>query len=273
MPDYSNSHPSKGWRKQLFIIIFGAETKWGKFFDVLLIAAISLSVLVVMLDSIATLNAAYGELFKTAEWIFTILFTVEYLIRIIAVKDPKKYIFSFFGVIDFLAIIPTYISIFLPGTEYLLAIRVLRILRVFRVLKLVKYLNEAEYISQALIASRRKITVFLFAVIMLAIFAGSLLYVVEGQENGFTSIPTSIYWAIVTLSTVGFGDITPMTTLGKFIAAIIMVLGYGIIAVPTGIVSYEMARAQTTPRKCSRCGFSDHDQDAGFCKKCGEALN
>ncbi len=263
---------TKGWRKKLFIIIFGAETKWGKFFDVLLIVAISLSVLVVMLDSIAAYRLQFGEIFKTAEWVFTILFTIEYVIRVIAVKEPRKYIFSFFGIIDFLAIIPTYISILLPGTEYLLAIRVLRILRVFRVLKLVKYLDEAEYISNALIASRRKITVFLFAVIMLAIFAGSLLYVIEGQENGFTSIPTSIYWAIVTLSTVGFGDITPVTTLGKFIAATIMVLGYGIIAVPTGIVSYEMARVKTAPRQCPRCKFDDHDQDAVYCKKCGEAL-
>lgn len=175
--------------KKLFVVIFGAETKWGRFFDVTLIIAITASVLIVMLDSIASLRMEYGEFFKNSEWFFTILFTIEYVLRIISVKKPRRYIFSFFGVIDLLAIIPTYISLFLPGTEYLIAIRVLRILRVFRVLKLVKYLNEAEYITKALLASRRKILVFLFAVFMIAIFAGSIVYVVEGQENGFTSIP------------------------------------------------------------------------------------
>lgn len=265
--------PAKGRREQLFIIIFGTETKWGRLFDVALILAISLSVLVVMLDSIVSVREQHGPLFKSLEWFFTILFTLEYLLRVFSVKKPHQYIFSFFGVIDFLATIPTYISIFIPGTEYLLAIRVLRILRVFRVLKLVQYLNEAEYITRALSASRRKISVFLFAVVMIAIFAGSLLYVVEGQENGFTSIPTSIYWAIVTLSTVGFGDITPVTPLGKFIAAAIMILGYSIIAVPTGIVSYEMARVKTPPRICPSCKTKDHDLDALFCKKCGHKLD
>ena len=264
--------PGKGWRKKLFVVIFGADTKWGKFFDVTLIIAITASVLIVMLDSIASLRADYGEFFKTSEWFFTVLFTIEYVLRIVAVKDPRRYIFSFFGVIDFLAIIPTYISLLLPGTEYLIAIRVLRILRVFRVLKLVKYLNEAEYISKALIASRRKILVFLFAVLMIAIFAGSIVYVVEGQENGFTSIPMSIYWAIVTLSTVGYGDIIPVTPLGQLISAVIMIMGYAIIAVPTGIVSYEMARMQRIPRVCSKCKFSDHDFDAEFCKICGNTL-
>lgn len=262
----------KSWRSKLFVVIFGSDTRLGKFFDVFLIIAISLSVLVVMLDSIVALRDDYGEFFKITEWFFTILFTIEYALRLISAKNPKSYIFSFFGIIDLLAIIPTYLSLFLPGAQYLLAIRVLRILRVFRVLKLVKYMNEAEYISSALIASRRKISVFLFAVVMIAIFAGSLLYVVEGAENGFTSIPTSIYWAIVTLSTVGFGDIAPVTALGKLIAAIIMVMGYGIIAVPTGIVSYEMARAQQQPKNCLSCGFSEHDEDASYCKKCGSSL-
>ena len=264
--------PASGWRKKLFVVIFGTETKWGRIFDVVLILAIAASVFVVMLDSIVSIREQHGPLFKTLEWFFTLLFTLEYFIRILSVKEPEKYVFSFFGVIDFLATIPTYISIFVPGAEFLLAIRVLRILRVFRVLKLVQYLNEAEYLSKALIASRRKISVFLFAVMMIAIFAGSLLYVVEGQQNGFTSIPTSIYWAIVTLSTVGFGDITPMTPLGKFIAALIMVMGYGIIAVPTGIVSYEMGRVNPKPRVCSSCGSEDHDADAEFCKKCGQKL-
>jgi len=269
---FGNTTPNKGWRNRLFIVIFGAETKWGKFFDIILIVAISFSVLIVMLDSIASLRSAYGEFFKTSEWFFTILFSVEYILRIIAVKEPRKYIFSFFGLIDFLAIIPTYISLFLPGTEYLIAIRVLRILRVFRVLKLVKYLHEAQYINKALIASRRKILVFLFAVLLLAIFAGSIIYVVEGQENGFSSIPISIYWAIVTLSTVGYGDIIPVTPFGQLISAVIMILGYAIIAVPTGIVSYEMARMQHVQRVCAKCKFTDHDFDAEYCKICGSEL-
>ena len=269
---HASLHPAKGWRRTLYTVIFGTETKWGKYFDVVLIVAISVSVLIVMLDSIVEIREQFGPQFKVLEWIFTVLFTIEYAVRIISIKHPTKYIFSFYGVIDLLATIPTYISIFLPGTQYLLAIRVIRILRVFRVLKLVQYLNEAEYLKEALVASRRKIMVFLFAVIMAAIFSGSLLYVVEGQQNGFTSIPISIYWAIVTLSTVGFGDITPVTALGKFITTIIMILGYGIIAVPTGIVSYEMGRVQQNPRICSQCKSKDHENDADFCKKCGHKL-
>lgn len=264
--------PGSGWRRKLYSIIFDADTFTGKLFDVILIVAISVSVVVVMLDSIAEIRSEYGHILRFAEWVFTILFTVEYLIRIICVRSPRKYIFSFYGIIDVLAVLPTYLSLFLPGTQYLLAIRVLRILRIFRVLKLVKYLDEANYLTQALAASRRKISVFLFAVIMIAIFAGSLIYVVEGQENGFTSIPTSIYWAIVTLSTVGFGDIAPVTALGKFIAALIMVMGYGIIAVPTGIVSYEMARIGKEPRVCPNCNSTDHENDAIHCKKCGAKL-
>lgn len=267
-----NSKPDSGWRRKLYIIIFEADTRLGKLFDLILILAITASVLVVMLDSIVGVRSEYGEILKQAEWIFTVLFSVEYILRLICVRKPSKYIFSFYGIIDLLAILPTYLSLILPGTHYLLAIRVLRILRIFRVLKLVKYLDEANYLSTALIASRRKISVFLFAVLMVAIFAGSLIYVVEGQENGFTSIPTSIYWAIVTLSTVGFGDLAPATGLGKFIAAVIMILGYGIIAVPTGIVSYEMARVKQSPKVCTNCGESDHADDAQFCKSCGQKL-
>ncbi len=267
-----DSKPEKGWRKSLYIIIFDADTKLGKLFDVTLIIAISLSVLVVMLDSIVDIRTEYGELLKIAEWTFTAIFTVEYILRLLCVKIPSKYALSFFGIIDILAILPTYLSLFLPGTQYLTAIRILRLLRIFRVLKLVKYLDEANYLSAALIASRRKISVFLFAVIMLSIFAGSLIYVIEGQENGFTSIPTSIYWAIVTLSTVGFGDLAPATALGKFIASMIMILGYGIIAVPTGIVSYEMAKVKQNPKTCSNCDLKIHEEDATFCKNCGTKL-
>jgi voltage-gated potassium channel len=272
MKEPFDNKPGSGWRRKLYTVIFDADTFAGKFFDVLLIIAISLSVLVVMMDSMATFRAEHGKLLRFAEWFFTILFSIEYLIRVICVRSPRRYIFSFYGIIDILAVLPTYLSLVLPGTQYLLTIRVLRILRIFRVLKLVKYLDEANYLTKALAASRRKISVFLFAVIMIAIFAGSLIYVVEGQENGFTSIPTSIYWAIVTLSTVGFGDIAPVTALGKFIAALIMVLGYGIIAVPTGIVSYEMARLNKDQIICPNCEFPDHDQDAVHCKKCGAKL-
>lgn len=267
-----DNKPEKGWRRSLYIVIFDAEKGLGKAFDIALIIAISLSVLVVMLDSITEVRSEYGELLRIAEWAFTIIFTIEYILRLICVRFPSKYAFSFFGIIDILAILPTYLSLFLPGTHYLTAIRILRLLRIFRVLKLVKYLNEANYLSTALIASRRKISVFLFAVIMLAIFAGSLIYVIEGQENGFTSIPTSIYWAIVTLSTVGFGDLAPVTALGKLIASIIMILGYGIIAVPTGIVSYEMARINQGGKKCRSCNLDEHANDADFCKKCGIKL-
>ena len=270
---FDNIPVKENWRKKLYIIIFEAETRLGKLFDVILIAAISLSVLVVMLDSMAEIRAEYGYALRITEWVFTVLFSVEFVLRLICVRQPSKYFFSFYGMIDFLAILPTYLSLFLPGTHYLTAIRVLRILRVFRVLKLVQCMKEANYLSSALIASRRKISVFLFAVIMIAIFAGSLIYVVEGQENGFTSIPTSIYWAIVTLSTVGFGDLAPQTGLGKFIATLIMILGYGIIAVPTGIVSYEMARVKDEELKyCPKCHATHHDDDAAFCKKCGTNL-
>ena len=266
------NRPESGWRRKLYTVIFGADTTGGKVFDVILIIAISISVLVVMLDSMEEVQAKFGNELRIAEWIFTFIFTIEYLIRIICVRSKRRYIFSFYGIIDLLAVLPTYLSLLLPGTQYLLAIRVLRILRIFRVLKLVKYIDEANYLKSALAASRRKISVFLFAVVMIAIFAGSLIYVVEGHENGFTSIPTSIYWAIVTLSTVGFGDIAPVTALGKFIAALIMVLGYGIIAVPTGIVSYEMARINKEPVKCPNCETTGHDQDAVHCKKCGTKL-
>tara|TARA_R110000868_G_scaffold304437_22_gene565432 strand:- start:9392 stop:10216 length:825 start_codon:yes stop_codon:yes gene_type:complete len=271
IPQFDNK-PQNGWRRDLYIIIFDADTKLGKAFDVALILAISLSVLVVMLDSISSVRSEYGVLLKIAEWAFTFIFTVEYILRLICLRIPSKYALSFFGIIDILAILPTYLSLLMPGTHYLTAIRILRLLRIFRVLKLVKYLNEANYLSTALIASRRKISVFLFAVIMLSIFAGSLIYVIEGQENGFTSIPTSIYWAIVTLSTVGFGDLAPATALGKLIASIIMIMGYGIIAVPTGIVSYEMSRVNQNKKVCSNCNLKEHEEDAVFCKNCGVRL-
>ncbi|MEM1093870.1 MAG: ion transporter [Bacteroidota bacterium] len=263
-------------RQRLHDIIFGAETLDGKAFDVVLIIAIVLSVAAVMLESIAHIEAEYGAALRAAEWVFTILFTIEYALRIYAVAKPRTYIFSFFGMVDLLAILPTYLSLLLPGTQYLLVIRLLRILRVFRVLKLVQFLEEAQLLKQALHASRRKITVFMFTVVTLVVIVGSLMYLIEGVENGFTSIPRSIYWAIVTLTTVGYGDISPQTDLGQFIASIVMILGYAIIAVPTGIVTVELTRAEresmASTRSCSACASTGHAPDAVYCKYCGDEL-
>ena len=225
-----------------------------------------------MMDSISGIRERYGDYLSNLEWVFTLLFSVEYLLRIATVKNVKQYVLSFYGIIDFLAILPTYLSLLMPGTQYLVTIRVLRILRVFRILKLANYLSEANFISKALWQSRRKILVFLFAVILICVFAGSIMYVVEGPEYGFNNIPISIYWAIVTLSTVGFGDIAPVTPLGQFISGIIMILGYGIIAVPTGIVTYEMTKNTRKLHQCIVCGKRNHERDALFCKYCGEQL-
>jgi voltage-gated potassium channel len=272
-PNLENIPEKEGIRRRLHIIIYGSDTYLGKLFDLILIIAIATSVFVVMLDSIASLRIEYGTIFWSLEWFFTGLFTFEYLIRIATVKKIRAYVFSFYGIIDLLAILPTYLSLLFPGTQYLVAIRVIRILRVFRILKLAQYISEANHITRALWHSRRKILVFLFSVLLICIFAGSLMYVVEGQENGFTSIPLSIYWAIVTLSTVGFGDLTPSTPLGQFISSIIMILGYGIIAVPTGIVTYEMSRNNYLPHQCTTCGHAPHDNNAKYCKECGSELS
>lgn len=267
--------PDSGWRRRLYVIIFEADTPAGLAFDVVLIISIFLSVLAVCLDTVNSIAVHHGEALLIAEWVFTILFTIEYIVRLTCTNRPLLYARSFFGVVDVLSIIPTYVSIFLPGTQYLLVIRILRVLRVFRVLKLVQYLGEAEMLVRACKASSRKILVFLFAVSNLVIIFGSVMYLVEGEENGFTSIPRGIYWAVVTLTTVGFGDISPHTDLGQAIAALIMVLGYGIIAVPTGIVSVELTRAgkQDSSDECPDCGCTDHHSDALYCKQCGEGLS
>ncbi|MGA1199708.1 MAG: ion transporter, partial [Candidatus Latescibacterota bacterium] len=235
--------PDTHWRARLHEVIFEAETRLGRLFDVVLMACIIVSVLVVMLDSVKSIRDAWGDVFFVLEWAFTILFTLEYVLRLISIGQPIMYARSFFGVVDLLAILPTYMSLIFPGSHYLLAIRLLRVLRIFRVLKIVQYVGEANHLLQALRASQRKITVFLFTVVTLSIIFGSIIYVVEDPNDGFTSIPRSVYWAIVTLTTVGYGDISPKTDLGQAIAAVIMILGYGIIAVPTGIVSAEFAQA------------------------------
>jgi voltage-gated potassium channel len=229
-----------------------------------------------LLESIEPLNRQYGPTFLAIEWFFTILFTIEYIMRLIVVRRPMRYIFSFYGIVDVLAIIPTYLMVLMPTVHYLLVIRVLRLLRIFRVLKLGEYLTEADLLVRALAASRRKILVFLLGVMTLEIIIGALMYVVEGPQHGFIDIPTSIYWGIVTLTTVGFGDITPQTPLGQALASMVMLIGYGIIAVPTGIVTVELARASSvtvSTQSCPKCGSEGHDSDALFCKRCGGQLN
>ena len=262
-------------RLKLHEIIFEADTPAGKLFDVLLIVSIMASVVMVMLDSVTSIRLAYGVLLQLGEWFFTLLFTIEFILRLYCVGRPLAYATSFFGIVDLLAVVPTYLSLFFPGTQYLLVIRVLRVLRIFRVLKLVKYVGETQHLIQALLASRRKITVFLFAVLTLVIIFGSLMYLIEDPESGFTSIPRSIYWAIVTLTTVGYGDISPQTDFGQVVAAVIMIIGYGIIAVPTGIVTAELSqvyRKSVSTQACMQCSAEGHDTDAEYCKYCGSNL-
>jgi voltage-gated potassium channel len=264
-----------GWRARLHEIIFEADTPTGKFFDMALIGCIVLSVLAVILESIAHLEAAYGGLLRAIEWGFTILFTLEYILRLFCVTRPLRYAMSFFGIVDLLAIIPTYMSLLLPGMQYLFVIRTLRLLRVFRIFKLAQYLREAQLLRQALYASRRKIAVFLCTVLTLVVIIGALMCTIEGEEGGLTSIPHSIYWAIVTLTTVGYGDIAPRTPLGQAVAAMVMILGYGIIAVPTGIVTVELSRARppaVSTQACPACAAEGHDADAVYCKYCGARL-
>ncbi|HYF63449.1 MAG TPA: ion transporter [Herpetosiphonaceae bacterium] len=253
--------------------MFESETRAGKTFDLLLLGAITLSVIVVILESVAGIRAAYGGLLVSLEWVFTALFTLEYVLRLLSVRRPLRYAASFFGVVDLLAIAPTYASLLLPGAQYFLVIRMVRLLRVFRILKLTEYLHESSLLWRALVASRRKISVFLLAVVILVIIIGASMYVVEGEASGFSNIPVSMYWAIVTLTTVGYGDIAPATTLGQALASIVMLLGYAIIAIPTGIVTLELSRpAAISNQACPVCGRQGHDLDAAFCKHCGGAL-
>ncbi len=273
MPD-SRPPTSQSLRLRLHEIIFEADTPAGKLFDLLLIFSILLSVIVVMLDSVAALQIEYGQYFYTLEWFFTLLFTVEYLLRLFCIGRPLKYAGSFYGVVDLLSILPTYLSIFLPSGKYLLVIRILRLLRVFRVLKLVQYVGEANTLWRALRSSRRKVAVFLLSVLLMMVIFGSVMYIVEGPENGFTSIPRSIYWAIVTMTTVGYGDISPQTDLGQALASLVMIIGYGIIAIPTGIVTAELtATRQISTQNCPHCSAEGHTPAAKFCNKCGAELN
>lgn len=263
------------WRARLHEIIFEADTPAGKAFDVGLLIAILLSVMAVLLESVAGIRARWGLELRIVEWFFTLLFTVEYVLRLATVGRPLRYARSFFGLVDLLAVVPTYLSVILPGAQSLIVIRALRLLRVFRVLKLVHFVGEARMLGAAMRASMRKIVVFLGTVLTLVLIVGAMMYLIEGEESGFTNIPESIYWTIVTMTTVGYGDIAPVTIVGRFLASIVMITGYAIIAVPTGIVTVEMVGArkkQITTRVCMECTAEGHDTDAVFCKYCAARL-
>lgn len=260
----------------LYTTIFGTETKHGKAFDVALIVIILASILVLMLESVSDMQAKHGHLFHALEWGFTLFFTIEYALRLYCSPAPKAYVRSFYGIIDLLAILPTYMAVFLPGANYLMVIRLLRVLRIFRILKLMRYLQESDALLSSLRMSSRKIFIFFFSVMVLVTVFGSLMFVIEGPEHGFTSIPYSIYWAIVTMTTVGYGDIVPQTSIGKSLAAITMLMGYSIIAVPTGIITAQMGQDLKRQRqliRCPNCSRSGHDNDASFCKFCGSDLS
>ncbi|MES2977007.1 MAG: ion transporter [Pseudomonadota bacterium] len=271
--------PLSGWRLRWYTIIFEADTVAGRRFDVLLIVAILLSVAVVIADSVQPIRQSHGGTFAVLEWFFTLLFTAEYVARLVCVRHPMRYVTSFFGIIDLVSVLPTYVALFFPEVYALIDIRVLRLLRVFRVFKLAAYVVEYQSLASALAASRRKILVFLSAVIMLVLIMGTVMYVVEGPENGFTSIPTSVYWAITTVTTVGFGDITPKTDLGRLISSLMMLMGWGTLAVPTGIVTAEMAAQRTgrgsyftTTRTCHECLTEGQPAEANYCFNCGVSL-
>ena len=267
--------PSRApWRDRWNEIIFGHETFAGRLFDIILLVVILLSVLTVLLESVRSIREAHGQLLEIAEWVFTLLFTIEYVARLATAKNAARYARSFFGIVDFLAIGPIYLSLFFGVTHSFAVFRALRLLRVFRILKLTQFIGEAAALRIAVAASLRKIIVFLFAVITIVIIVGALMYQIEGEQNGFTSIPAAMYWAVVTVTTVGYGDISPHTVVGRLLASVLMILGYGIIAVPTGIVSFELARATSSSatRACTQCGLAFHDRDASYCKQCGSPL-
>ena len=263
-------------RNRIHIIIEGTDTRLGKLFDIVLLITILASVAVVMLDSVLYMSLQYGTLFRYAEWFFTILFTIEYILRWFSAPNRFRYAFSFFGIVDLLSVLPSYLSLVFGGVQYLLVIRILRILRVFRVLKLNTYMQQAGFLASALKTSQQKITVFFLSLVLLVTIFGSVVYVVEGPENGFTSIPISIYWAVVTVTTTGYGDMSPKTPIGQAIASMVMITGYAIIAVPTGIFTAELARnmrPQLNPIACPNCGKFGHAVGADFCDRCGHALH
>jgi voltage-gated potassium channel len=275
MPQRHTQKPAGGIRRRLYEIVFEADTREGRAFDIALIVVIVASVITVVVESVAEIRAQYGLALHALEWGFTGLFTVEYLLRLSCVRNPLRYALSPFGLIDLLSTAPTYASLFIPGAQALLVVRILRVLRIFRIFKLTEYLHESRILTDALWASRRKIGVFFLSVLTLITIIGALMYLIEGEENGFTDIPTSIYWAVVTLTTVGYGDISPKTGIGRATSALVMIIGYSIIAVPTGIVTAELSRPGRSGLslvECPNCQSSGHDSDARYCKKCGTSL-
>ena len=274
----SFGRPRSGWRRKLFIVIFESNTPAGKAFDLMLLLLIMASVVVVLLDSLQGDNQRYAKTFDVLEWFFTGIFTAEYIARLVCVERPRRYATSFFGIVDLLTVLPTYLALFMPQLGVLMDIRLLRLLRVCRILKLASYISEYQALGAALYASRRKIMVFIGTVAILVTLLGTVMYVVEGPENGFTSIPVAVYWAISTITTVGFGDITPKTGLGRAIASFIMLLGWGILAVPTGIVTAELTRSAFRDEhdrqlRCDACGSTDHTPRASYCQHCGAPLS
>lgn len=264
-----------GWRARWFHIIFGHDDAPGRLFDLVLIVAIVSSIVVAMLDTVEDLHLRFAPLFYALEWVFTLAFTIEYAMRLLVVARPRRYALSFFGIVDLLAVLPTYLSLFVAGSQYLLVIRALRILRIFRVLKMTRYVGEADLLWSTLVRSRRKIFVFISTILTLVSIFGALMYLIEGPEHGFSSIPRAMYWAVVTMTTVGFGDITPHTTLGQMLTSLIMLVGYSIIAVPTGIFAAELAAGIRDTRRqvaCGRCHMTGHQPDARFCRGCGAPL-
>jgi voltage-gated potassium channel len=271
-PDPFASH---GWRNRSFVVVFGYDTLAGRVFDVGLILAILASVVIALADSIAPVHARYGRIFYAVEWGFTLIFTAEYVFRLMIVRNPIRYARSFYGVIDLLALLPTYLSLFFPGAQYLAVLRVLRILRIFEVLHLRRYARATSVLLDSLQNSWRKVLVFLLAMIAIVTVFGAVIFLIEGPANGFTSIPLSMYWALVSVSTVGFGDLTPVTPLGRLVASALILIGYGIIAVPTGIYTAELAtslRGRRDSRTCEACGLAGHETDAGHCRRCGNTL-
>lgn len=268
--------PERGWRRQVHVVIFESDTRAGRVFDLLLLTLILASVVVVTLDSVASLNARHGELFNALEWMFTGVFAIEYLLRLVCVRQPRRYALSFLGIVDFIAIVPSFLALLVPQLALLLDVRILRMLRIFRLLKMAAYVHEFRDLGTVLLATRRKIVVFIAFVALVVTILGTLMYVIEGPENGYTSIPVAIYWAITTMTTVGFGDIAPKTDIGRLIASLMMLMGWGTLAVPTGIVSAEFAmrrRAELdTERVCPNCGSAGHTVEARFCHDCGAPL-
>ena len=269
--------PAGGWRLRLYKVVFESDTHAGKMFDIVVIAAIVLSVAAVMADSVESVRTRYGAVLNAAEWMFTILFTIEYIARLVSTERPLRYATSFFGIVDLIAVLPTYLAFFFPEAQVLIDVRILRLLRCFRIFKLTAYLTEFHLLGRAMANSMRKIMVFLAVVVMVVLIVGTLIYVVEGPQHGFTSIPKGVYWAISTITTVGYGDLVPRTEVGRMLASIVMLIGWGILAVPTGIVTAEMTAQKfikpPSTTACSACGSSGHEPDAVFCRVCGALLN